>query len=82
MKNYVPQQFNIFRNGGEEFSIVLNDYTLDQCVKLGESIRAGVEQSTWIVLRLHVYFHLTLHIDPRYSRLRQLKILRHHYEKY
>ncbi|MBU7218087.1 diguanylate cyclase [Staphylococcus gallinarum] len=47
LKNYVPQQFNIFRNGGEEFSIVLNDYTLDQCVKLGESIRAGVEQSTF-----------------------------------
>ncbi|MCG7340064.1 GGDEF domain-containing protein [Staphylococcus sp. ACRSN] len=47
LKNYVPQQFSIYRNGGEEFSIVLNDYTLDQCVKLGESIRAGVEQSTF-----------------------------------
>ncbi|MEB8125952.1 GGDEF domain-containing protein [Staphylococcus succinus] len=47
LKNYVPQQFNIYRNGGEEFSIVLNNYTLDQCVKLGESIRLGVEQSTF-----------------------------------
>ena len=47
LKNYVPQQFSIYRNGGEEFSIVLYDYTLDQCVKLSESIRGGVEQSTF-----------------------------------
>lgn len=47
LKNYVPQQFSIYRNGGEEFSIVLYDYTLDQCVKLSENIRAGVEQSTF-----------------------------------
>ncbi|WP_146764164.1 diguanylate cyclase domain-containing protein, partial [Staphylococcus aureus] len=43
----VPQEFSIYRNGGEEFSIVLYDYTLDQCVKLSESIRGGVEQSTF-----------------------------------
>lgn len=47
LKNYVPQEFSIYRNGGEEFSIVLYDYTLDQCVKLSESIRGGVEQSTF-----------------------------------
>ncbi|WP_251943283.1 diguanylate cyclase [Staphylococcus sp. Marseille-Q5304] len=47
LKNYVPQQFSIYRNGGEEFSIVLNNYSLDQCVKLGESIREGVSQSTF-----------------------------------
>ena len=47
LKNYVPQQFSIYRNGGEEFSIVLYDYTLDQCVKLSENIRSGVEQSTF-----------------------------------
>ena len=47
LKNYVPQQFSIYRNGGEEFSIVLYDYTLDECVKLSESIRGGVEQSTF-----------------------------------
>ena len=45
--NYVPQHFKIYRNGGEEFSIVLRDYTLDQCVKLSESIRTGVEQSSF-----------------------------------
>src|SRR5699024_1455522 len=47
LKNYVPEQFSIYRNGGEEFSVVLYDYTLDQCVKLSESIRKGVEQSTF-----------------------------------
>ncbi len=46
----LPQEFSIYRNGGEEFSIVLYDYTLDQCVKLSESIRGGVEQSTFHLL--------------------------------
>ncbi|MCU5745829.1 diguanylate cyclase [Staphylococcus sp. SQ8-PEA] len=45
--NYVPDQVSIFRNGGEEFSIVLRNYSLDHCVKLGESIRKGVEQSSF-----------------------------------
>ena len=45
--NYVPEHIKIFRNGGEEFSIVLRNYSLDQCVKLGESIRKGVEQSSF-----------------------------------
>ena len=45
--NYVPAQFSIYRNGGEEFSVVLRDYTLDQCVKISESIRTGVEKSTF-----------------------------------
>ncbi len=45
--NYVPTHFNIYRNGGEEFSIVLRNYSLDQCVKLSEAIRNGVEQSSF-----------------------------------
>ena len=45
--NYVPPNMKIFRNGGEEFSVVLLGYSLDQSVKLAESIRAGVEQSTF-----------------------------------
>ncbi|MEJ7147094.1 GGDEF domain-containing protein, partial [Staphylococcus capitis] len=47
LKNYVPKQFLIFRNGGEEFSVVINDYTLDQSVKLAENIRQGVEKSSF-----------------------------------
>ncbi|MDU2136274.1 MAG: GGDEF domain-containing protein, partial [Staphylococcus warneri] len=42
-----PKQFLIFRNGGEEFSVVINDYTLDQSVKLAENIRQGVEKSSF-----------------------------------
>lgn len=45
--NYVPQQYSIFRNGGEEFSVVITDYTLDECVKLAESIRNAVKMSTY-----------------------------------
>lgn len=47
LKNYVPNQFKIFRNGGEEFSVVIRDYTLDQSVKLAENIRSGVEKSSF-----------------------------------
>lgn len=45
--NYVPPNVRIFRNGGEEFSVVVLGYSLDQSVKLAESIRAGVEKSTF-----------------------------------
>ncbi|UDI78854.1 diguanylate cyclase [Staphylococcus taiwanensis] len=47
LKNYVPKQFQIFRNGGEEFSVVIRDYSLDQSVKLAENIRTGVEKSSF-----------------------------------
>lgn len=32
----MPNQFKIFRNGGEEFSVVIHNYSLDQSVKLAE----------------------------------------------
>ena len=47
LKNYVPRQFKIFRNGGEEFSVVIRNYSLDQSVKLAENIRTGVEKSSF-----------------------------------
>ncbi len=47
LKNYVPNQFKIFRNGGEEFSVVIRNYSLDQSVKLAENIRSGVEKSSF-----------------------------------
>lgn len=47
LKNYVPKKFKIFRNGGEEFSVVIRDYSLDQSVKLAENIRLGVEKSSF-----------------------------------
>ena len=53
LKNYVPHQFKIFRNGGEEFSIVIFDYSLDQSVKL-ENIRMAVEnlRSIYLIRKL------------------------------
>lgn len=47
LQNYVPPKHKIFRNGGEEFSIVIKNYSLDECVKLAESIRKGVEKSNF-----------------------------------
>lgn len=47
LQNYVPKTTRIFRNGGEEFSIVLENYSLDECVKLAESIRKAVEKSNF-----------------------------------
>ncbi|MBF1991895.1 diguanylate cyclase [Staphylococcus schleiferi] len=46
-QNYVPKKTKIFRNGGEEFSIVLRHYSLDECVKLAENIRKAVEKSNF-----------------------------------
>ncbi|UEX89751.1 GGDEF domain-containing protein GdpS [Staphylococcus ratti] len=59
LQNYVPPKHKIFRNGGEEFSIVLENYSLDECVKLAESIRKGVEKSNFhlpnkVVIKLSV----------------------------
>ncbi|RYS17543.1 hypothetical protein DLS50_00270 [Staphylococcus pseudintermedius] len=59
LQNYVPKKTRIFRNGGEEFSIVLRDCSLDECVKLAESIRKAVEKSNFhlpdkIVIKLSV----------------------------
>ena len=34
LKNYVPNQFKIFRKGGEDFSVDIRNYSLDQSVKL------------------------------------------------
>ena len=39
LKNYVPKQFQIFRNGGEEFSVVIRNYSLDQSVNSTYQIR-------------------------------------------
>lgn len=39
--------FKFFRNGGEEFSVVIRNYSLDQSVKLAENIRTGVEKSSF-----------------------------------
>lgn len=47
LQNYVPKHTKIFRNGGEEFSIVLKNQSLDDCVKLAENIRQAVKKSSF-----------------------------------
>ncbi|MBI5974055.1 GGDEF domain-containing protein GdpS [Staphylococcus canis] len=47
LQNYVPKNTKLFRNGGEEFSIVLSNYSLDECVKLAENIRKAVKKSSF-----------------------------------
>ncbi|GGI39245.1 GGDEF domain-containing protein GdpS [Mammaliicoccus stepanovicii] len=45
--NYLPHGVKAFRNGGEEFSIILMGESLDSAIKLAESIRDSVQQSTF-----------------------------------
>lgn len=49
IKNYVPIDASTFRNAGEEFSVIFKNHTLDNTVKVAESIRLGV---------LNAAFHL------------------------
>ncbi|CAD2070754.1 GGDEF domain-containing protein [Phocicoccus pinnipedialis] len=43
LKNHVPTGGTLFRNTGEEFSIVLGDLNFDSTVRLAEGIRKSVE---------------------------------------
>ena len=45
--NYLPKDVKAFRIGGEEFSIILIDESLDSAIKLVESNRDSVQQSTF-----------------------------------
>lgn len=43
--NHVPTGGRLFRNNGEEFSIIIPDLSLDKTVRLGEAIRLSVEKA-------------------------------------
>lgn len=45
--NYMPHGATAYRNGGEEFSLIMKGQSLDDIVKVAESIRNGVEVSTF-----------------------------------
>ncbi|TDM14681.1 GGDEF domain-containing protein GdpS [Macrococcus bovicus] len=47
LTNYIPRNIKAYRNGGEEFSVILTDVTLDAAIKLAESIRKGVKNSAF-----------------------------------
>ncbi|MCD2138869.1 GGDEF domain-containing protein [Salinicoccus halitifaciens] len=49
LKNYVPAGGSIYRNSGEEFSIVLADVSFDRTVRLAEAIRNAVEHTNFHV---------------------------------
>lgn len=47
IKNYVPTDSKTFRNAGEEFSVIFTNHSLDDTVKIAESIRLGVMNATF-----------------------------------
>lgn len=49
LKNYVPAGGSVYRNSGEEFSIVLADVSFDKTVRLGEAVRNAVEHTNFHV---------------------------------
>jgi len=49
LKNYVPTGGSIYRNSGEEFSMIIPDISFDRTVRLGEAIRNAVENTNFHV---------------------------------
>lgn len=72
LNNYVPDQSKIFRNGGEEFSVIFNDKSLNDTVKIAESIKNGVINSTFH-LQNRETIHLTVTIGVGYIPRSEIK---------
>lgn len=72
LNNYVPVQSKIFRNGGEEFSVIFNDKSLNDTVKIAESIKNGVINSTFH-LQNRETIHLTVTIGVGYIPKTEIK---------
>lgn len=70
--NYLPDNIPSFRNGGEEFSAILNGSTLDEAIKLAESIRVGVKNSTFHLPNKET-INLTVSIGVGYLQEGQVK---------
>ncbi len=49
LKNYVPTGGSIYRNGGEEFAMLIPDISFDKTVRLAEAIRNAVENTKFHV---------------------------------
>ena len=49
LKNYVPTGGSIYRNSGEEFSMIISDISFDKTVRLAEAIRNAVENTKFHV---------------------------------
>lgn len=50
LQNHVPTGGQLFRNNGEEFSIIIPNISLDKTVRLAEAVRLSVEKS-----KFHIY---------------------------
>lgn len=72
LTNYVPQHTPTFRNGGEEFSVILVDKTLDESIKLAESIRQGVKDASFHLPNKET-ISLTVSIGVGYLQKEEIK---------
>ncbi|KAA1042446.1 GGDEF domain-containing protein GdpS [Macrococcus equipercicus] len=72
LTNYIPVGTKAFRNGGEEFSVILVDVTLDSAIKLAESIRQGVRQTTFHLPNKET-ISLTVSIGVGYLQKEEMK---------
>ncbi|MCE4955855.1 GGDEF domain-containing protein GdpS [Macrococcoides caseolyticum] len=72
IKNYVPVDSNTFRNAGEEFSVIFNNHSLDDTVKVAESIRTGVINASFHLPNTEV-IHLTVTIGIGYISTDEVK---------
>lgn len=70
--NYIPVHTQAFRNGGEEFSVILVDVTLDTAIKLAESIRQGVRNTTFHLPNKET-ISLTVSIGVGYLQKEEMK---------
>ncbi|MCU7556299.1 GGDEF domain-containing protein [Macrococcus capreoli] len=72
IKNYVPIDSKTFRNAGEEFSVIYTNQTLDNTVKVAESIRHGVNNASFHLPNKEV-IHLTVTIGIGYISTDEVK---------
>ncbi|MEG0553045.1 MAG: GGDEF domain-containing protein, partial [Carnobacterium sp.] len=52
----------VSRNGGEEFSVLLNDYSLEEAHKRAESLRKVIENSFFMIKNGTMSLHITISI--------------------
>lgn len=68
LQNHVPTGGRLFRNSGEEFSIVIPNISLDKTVRLAEAIRLSVEKAKFHIHENHQEtVHLTVSIGVGYK---------------
>ncbi|GGB00303.1 GGDEF domain-containing protein [Macrococcus hajekii] len=72
LTNYIPREIKAYRNGGEEFSVILTDVTLDEAIKLAESIRKGVKIASFHLPNKET-ISLTVSIGVGYLQERDIK---------